>query len=270
MKMSFKELLCCPLCKGNLTGESSRGPGGTGIDRLICHSCMKSFENRVGYLDFLNGDGLVFRSRRERLVRSVYAKVYTPVTNFMFLFCGGAKKAREEVMSRLRVSEGAYVLETGMGYGENFLWLNRKANNLRLFGVDIQKEMMANCTRNLLDWKISAEIFRANAQALPFRDGVFDAVFHLGAINLFQDKKKAIEEMIRVSKPGTHIVIADETEKAGRMFNWFTGPAERIVPPVDLVPAEMMNIAMETIWRGYGYVIEFDTPQRPETLVTNN
>ena len=120
--------------------------------------------------------------------------------------------------------------------------------------------MMANCSRNLDRWKISAEIVRANAQSLPFRDGSFDVVFHLGAINLFEDRKKAIEEMIRVSRPGTHIVIADETEKAGRLFNVFTGPAEKITPPVDLVPENMLNINLETIWRGYGYVIEFDTP----------
>ncbi len=259
MRRSHYELLCCPLCKGNLESNTSKGPDGRIEERLVCPSCLNNYQSSDGYHDFLDDDGLVFRSRREKLVRSVYAKVYTPVTDFMFLFCGGAKNARDQVMSRLQLRDGVSVLETGMGYGENFLWLSRHAANLNLYGVDIQKEMMVNCARNLLRWKISAEIVRANAQALPFRDGIFDVVFHLGAINLFDDKKKAIEEMIRVAKPGTHIVIADETEKAGRMFNWFTGPAERIVPPVDLVPSDMQNITIETIWRGYGYVIEFDT-----------
>ncbi|MRR22524.1 methyltransferase domain-containing protein [bacterium] len=259
MESSINDLLCCPSCEGSLDYESYAGPGGGRVERIACPTCRKNYENRDGYPDFLNDDGLVFRSRRERLVRSAYAKVYTPVTNFMFLFCGGAKSARDEVMKRLKVSAGSYVLETGMGYGENFLWLSRHSGDLRLFGVDIQREMMANCARNLLQWKISADIVRANAQNLPFRTGVFDAVFHLGAINLFEDKKKAIEEMIRVSKPGTHIVIADETEKAGKLFNVFTGPAEKIIPPVDLVPGTMQNIRLETIWRGYGYVIEFDT-----------
>jgi ubiquinone/menaquinone biosynthesis C-methylase UbiE len=119
--------------------------------------------------------------------------------------------------------------------------------------------MMVNCTRNLSLWGIRAGIVRADAVQVPFRDNTFDVVFHLGAINLFSDKKRAIEEMIRVAKPGTHIVIADETEKAGKLFNLFTGPAEKIIPPVDLVPETMQNISLETIWRGYGYVIEFDT-----------
>ncbi|MCU0458182.1 MAG: hypothetical protein MUE37_03720 [Bacteroidales bacterium] len=64
--------------------------------------------------------------------------------------------------------------------------------------------------------------------------------------------------MIRVAKPGCHIVIADETEKAGRLFHIFTGSAEKVVPPVDMVPPEMKNISLNTIWKGYGYVIEFD------------
>lgn len=259
MKTSLYDILCCPECRGSLNYDSYTGPDGEHVERMSCPSCRENYETREGYPDFLNDTGLVFRSRRDRLVRSVYARVYTPVTNFMFLFCGGAKHARNEVMQRLRVKEGAVVLETGMGYGENFLWLSRHTGDLSLFGVDIQKEMISNCATNLLHWKISADIFRANAQCLPFRDRVFDVVFHLGAVNLFDDKKKAIEEMIRVSKPGTHIVIADETEKAGRLFNMFTGPAEKIAPPVDLVPGNMKNVSLETIWRGYGYVIEFDT-----------
>jgi ubiquinone/menaquinone biosynthesis C-methylase UbiE/uncharacterized protein YbaR (Trm112 family) len=262
MGNTVNESFCCPACKGDLIIDGKTGPDEGHLEKLFCPSCHKQYENREGYYDFLNEDGLIFRSRRDKFIRSVYAKTYTPVTNFMFLFCGGAKNARDEVMNRLELREGSSVLETGMGYGENFLWLDRHKKNLRLFGVDIQKEMMANCARNLLQWKISAGIVRANAQSLPFRDSIFDVVFHLGAINLFEDKRRAIEEMIRVSKPGTHIVIADETEKAGRLFKIFTGPAEKIVPPVDLVPGSMQNITLKTIWRGYGYLIEFDKPSK--------
>jgi len=253
-------MFCCPECLGDLMKEDHSGAERGKLEALKCPSCLKEYDSSEGYYDFLNENGLVFRSSRDRFIRSVYAKVYTPVTNFMFLFCGGASKARTEVLSRLELNTGATVLETGMGYGENFLWLSRHSEGLKLYGVDIQREMMANCSRNLDRWKISAGIVRANAQSLPFRDASFDIVFHLGAINLFEDRKKAIEEMIRVSRPGTHIVIADETEKAGRLFNVFTGPAEKITPPVDLVPGNMLNINLETIWRGYGYVIEFDTP----------
>jgi len=36
-------------------------------------------------------------------------------------------------------------------------------------------------------------------------------VFHVGGINFFSDKARAIREMLRVAKPGSKIIIADET-----------------------------------------------------------
>jgi len=49
---------------------------------------------------------------------------------------------------------------------------------------------------------------------LLFVDGIFDVVFRVGGINFFNDKARAIAEMIRVARPGTKIVIVDES---GRM-----------------------------------------------------
>lgn len=223
------------------------------------------YSHNGSYIDFLDDRGLIFKNRREKFFRAIYARSYTPLTNMMFILCGGARSARNEVMERITVRQGDTVLETGIGYGENFLWLTRRVKGLKLYGLDIQKEMMSHCISNLYRWNIEAELARADAHSLPYRESVFDVVFHLGAINLFEDKGKAIREMIRVAKPGTHIVIADETEKAGKLFNIFTGGREKVVPPVDLIPAEMKNTTLTTVWRGYGYVIEFDVV-KPESV----
>jgi ubiquinone/menaquinone biosynthesis C-methylase UbiE len=203
---------------------------------------------------------LIHSSRRDKFIRSVYARIYTPATNFMFLFCGGVSNARREVLTKIAVKDNDRILETGMGAGENLEWLSKKASNLSFYAIDIQRQMMLNCIRNLEKWKLNAEIFRADAHELPFADEQFDVVFHLGAINLFSDKKRAIDEMIRVAKPGTRLVIADETDKAGRLFNIFTGANDKIVPPMDLIPDKMAEKEIEIIWRGYGYVISFLKP----------
>lgn len=256
--MNSMDILCCPSCKGELISGDDEKPFNT--DGLICRVCNKKFTNKEGYPDFLGDKGLVHSSKRDKIIRTVYSRIYTPATNFMFLFCGGVSKARNEVLTRLELEDNQTVLETGMGAGENFLWINKTVENIAFYGIDIQKQMMMHCMRNLKQWDISAEIYRADAEELPFRDEKFDVVFHLGAINLFADKKKAIDEMIRVAKPGTKIVIADETEKAGKLFNLFTGSKEKIIPPVDLIPDGMLNRQMEIIWRGYGYVITFVKP----------
>jgi len=260
MEPYVDRLLCCPLCMGGLVHEIAGQPEGIRTSRLHCTGCDRYYEDNGLWIDFLDDRGLVYRNSRDKFFRSVYSKIYTPATNAMFLLCGGAKNARNEVMERLRVRDGDSVLETGIGYGENLLWLNNHISGLMLYGLDIQQEMLAHCSANLARWNINAGIVRADALSLPYKDGVFDVVFHLGAINLFEDKRMAISEMIRVSKPGTHIVIADETEKAGRLFRILTGEAEKVIPPVDMVPQEMKNISLSTIWKGYGYLIEFDVP----------
>jgi ubiquinone/menaquinone biosynthesis C-methylase UbiE len=256
------EILCCPSCKDVLYPWNSTNYEGVSSDGFECNTCDKKYANSEGYLDFMGDKELIHSSRREKFFRSVYAKVYTPATNFMFLFCGGVKNARREVLSKLEIKDDNIILETGMGAGENLLWINKMAQNLTFYAIDIQKQMIRNCWRNLNRWQVPAGVYRADAEELPFRDEKFDVVFHLGAINLFSNKKKAIDEMIRVAKPGTKIVIADETEKAGKLFNFITGSKDKIIPPMDLIPAGMLNKKIEIIWRGYGYVISFVKPEK--------
>ena len=54
------------------------------------------------------------------------------------------------------------------------------------------------------------DLVHCNAEDLPFADNMFDVVFHVGGINFFSDQQKAINEMLRVAKPSTKIMIADE------------------------------------------------------------
>lgn len=266
MKPETIDILCCPQCKDDLAFAGPSDSPGNSHGSLLCRNCGKEFADAEGYYDFLGETGLKYSGKREQIVRTLYAKVYTPVNNFLFLFCGGARNARREVMSRLDLKDNYSVLETGMGAGENYLWMNGKAKNLQFYGIDIQKQMMEHCMENTKKWRIQAELFRADATDLPFKNEKFDVVFHLGAINLFPDKRKAIEEMIRVARPGTRIVIADETDKAARLFNVFTGANDKVTPPIDLVPANMVNKTLEIIWRGYGYLITFTKPANPANL----
>jgi ubiquinone/menaquinone biosynthesis C-methylase UbiE/uncharacterized protein YbaR (Trm112 family) len=254
------DFLCCPDCRKKLYSSENSNLAGQFEEVVICPECNKRFRYTDGYVDFLPDDLSIYCSKREKIIRSFIAKMYTPITNFMFLFCGGAKSARMEVVSQLDLKDNAVVLETGMGAGENYLMMKKHARNLRFFGIDIQKQMMINCTRNLKRWKLDVELFRADAIELPFRNEMFDVVFHLGAFNLFSNKIKAIEEMIRVAKPGATIVISDETEKAGRLFNLITGAHEKIIPPIDLIPRNMLNTRIEIIWHGFGYLIKFNKP----------
>jgi ubiquinone/menaquinone biosynthesis C-methylase UbiE len=93
-------------------------------------------------------------------------------------------------------------------------------------------------------------------------------VFRVGGINFFNDRAKAIREMIRVAKPGRRILIADETEKhvkaAYERFpitgRYFKNRKETVTAPVDLVPPDMQEIQLETLWEGRFYALTFRKP----------
>jgi ubiquinone/menaquinone biosynthesis C-methylase UbiE len=134
--------------------------------------------------------------------------------------------------------------------------------------LDISIGQLKRCRsyRRSKGWPL--ELFLGNAETLPYRDNSFESVFHIGGINFFNDKRKAIEEMIRVAKPGARILIADETDKGVRAYDAVAPGFSRRVgadkhmvsAPVDLVPPEMEEVKATTVWNGFMYLLEFRKP----------
>src|ERR1035437_6592337 len=100
-------------------------------------------------------------------------------------------------MSLLEAKPRDRGLEPSVGTGLNYKYLPR---GVQLSGLDLSPEMLANCKANLKRWKMDADLYLGNAESLPFADSSFDVVFHVGGINFFNDRAKAIREMIRVAK----------------------------------------------------------------------
>jgi SAM-dependent methyltransferase len=134
-----------------------------------------------------------------------------------------------------------------VGNGANLPYLRP---DIELFGLDLSWGMLRRCRHKVKRWQRNAQLFQGEAERLPFRDAVFDWVFHVGGINFFSDKARAITEMIRVAKPGTKILIVDEMEKVvSRQYQknpltrrYFAGRDQAVSCPIDLVPVEMGEI----------------------------
>lgn len=171
-------------------------------------------------------------------------------------------------LGKLEIKPGDKVLETSVGTGLNFKYLPR---GIRRFGVDLAWDMLVNCQTNLRRWGMDAELFLGNAERLPFADESFEVVFHTGGINFFSDRAKAIREMIRVAKPGSLILIADETEQHVKgayehipyTREFYKDRKEAVSAPVDLIPPEMEDVQVETVWKGRFYVLTFRKPGKP-------
>lgn len=167
-------------------------------------------------------------------------------------------------MRLLQVKPGDSVLETSSGTGLNFKYLPR---GVKLSGLDLSPEMLANCQTNLRRWGMDADLFLGNAETLPFVDASFDVVFHVGGINFFNDRAKAVREMIRVAKPGSLLLIADETEKHVKevyeksLGSFFKNRKQPVSAPIDLVPPEMQEVHLESLRNGLFYALTFRKPE---------
>ena len=166
-------------------------------------------------------------------------------------------------MSLLEVKPGDSILETSVGTGLNFRYLPA---GVKLSGLDLSPEMLANCQLNLRRWQVDADLYLGNAETLPFADSSFDVVFHVGGINFFNDRAKAIREMIRVARPGSLLLIADETEKHVREVyekspgGLWKNRKEPVSAPIDLVPPEMQEIRLQQLRNGDTYALTFRKP----------
>jgi len=209
----------------------------------------------------LSGDNLKYNKLYNKI-----ARVYNFTQRIYFLLkFGGEKKFREPFLKELFIEDSARVLETSTGTGDNFRFLNR---NAEYFGVDISLGMLRKAKKHLKKWKIKSTLIHCEGEDLPFEDNYFDVVFHCGGINFFNDKKKAIEEMIRVAKPGTKLLIVDETERLIKE-NYQKNPfikkdfqnADNAKIPTEFIPMEMKDVRTEIICKGQMYKIVFTKPE---------
>jgi ubiquinone/menaquinone biosynthesis C-methylase UbiE len=171
----------------------------------------------------------------------------------------------ENYMRLLEAKPGDSALETSVGTGLNFKYLPQ---GVKLSGLDLSPEMLARCQNNLRRWQMDADLYVGNAESLPFADSSFDVVFTCGGFNFFSDRAKALREMIRVARPGAHLMIEDETEeyvkstyeKIPYTSSFYGDRNKPVTVPVDLVPAEMQDIRVHMLKDGKFYAITFTKP----------
>jgi len=83
----------------------------------------------------------------------------------------------------------------------------------RVVGVDINVGMIERSRERAKKEKVADRVeFRvADAQNLPFDDGLFDAVITESVTAFPEDKQKAVEEYARVTKPGGYVGLNEGT-----------------------------------------------------------
>ena len=251
------------LLRSPFTGEPLRVVSEQHREALVSVSGER-FPVRDGIPTFLKAEDLTGNNGKYNHLYETIGGFYDDIQR-VFLALGGVDRDAHfrSYMDRLEVKPGDTVLETSVGTGLNYKYLPR---DVKLSGLDLSPEMLANCQRNLRRWDLEADLYLGNAESLPFADETFDVVFHVGGINFFNDRARAIREMIRVAKPGGLLLISDETEKHVKGVyekqpgSLFKNRKEPVSPPVDLVPPEMTEVHLEVLRGGDTYALTFRKP----------
>lgn len=268
MQLDSMEFLCCPACTGNLRLSIEKGTKTEVVQGILeCLSCERRFEINDGFPNLIFPETLA-ESDLQQQIRFDREPTYDFRPRALVLGLWGAAffetRIRARLIDRLELKSNASVLETGVGSGGNLqIIAKRTGKNARLDGLDISSETLKVARRKMKSKGVQAELIQGNASYLPYKAKKFDAVLHLGALNEFSKKKRAIEEMLRVAKPGAKIVICDEglapgKEKTlwGRWILHFI-PLFASKPPVELVPNDIEDLEVYWTSQNTFWVIEF-------------
>jgi len=121
---------------------------------------------------------------------------------FQFLIAPGFKKAINNQIKDIlnELPSGQRLLDVGCGPFSYLWWLNMKP-----IGVDIS----AAYTKDFRDHGENA--VTASADNIPFSDNSFDGVWSFGLLHHLPDDtaRRAVKEMMRVSRPGGYVVVFD-------------------------------------------------------------
>jgi ubiquinone/menaquinone biosynthesis C-methylase UbiE len=128
---------------------------------------------------------------------------------FMFLF----PPWKRWLASVLPYIQGPRVLEVSFGPG---YLMHRYANHYDVWGIDYNQKMVQK-TRKRLKGIVSADrIIQGDVEHLPYPDDAFDTIINTFAFTAYPDGKKALQEMLRVLKPGGSLLLLDIDYPANR------------------------------------------------------
>jgi arsenite methyltransferase len=128
-------------------------------------------------------------------------------------FHPGGLRLTEELASMLSLTPSTTVLDVASGKGTTALFLAEKFG-CHVIGIDLSEQNILDASAEASARGLSGLVeFRlADAEALPFEDGVFDVILCECAFCTFPSKQTAASEFARVLKAGGRVGISDITK----------------------------------------------------------
>lgn len=268
MRTETLAILCSPLERAPLELATHATVNGETPQFLVNHEHGLKFPIHNGIPIFVEPHQITGINTRFRRIYDGWAPFYDLLSRVGLYLLGVSElELREQFVESLGIKPGDRVLATSIGTGSDLPFVPRDCG---YFGLDLSAGMLRVCQRKMRKFGASVELFLGQAEHLPFKDESFDVVYQMGGINFFSDQGKAIDEMVRVAKPGSKIVIMDETEKVARKLEyipginaWFRHQQRPIIAPRALIPAGMEQLTDRELYDGQAWYLSFRKPGGP-------
>jgi arsenite methyltransferase len=134
----------------------------------------------------------------------------------------GGFAATDELLWLCHIEDSREVLNVGCGIGVGVAYIARKFD-CRVVGIDISEKMISWSRLRAREEKVETKVdFQvANVFYLPFEDDRFDAVIVESVLGFVEDKPRAIQECVRVTRPGGYVGLNESL--------WITDPSPEMI-----------------------------------------
>jgi ubiquinone/menaquinone biosynthesis C-methylase UbiE len=132
---------------------------------------------------------------------------------------GRERAFREDMLRLAALSPGESILDVGCGTGTLALAADRYIGRTgSIYGIDASPEMIERARAKARKRRMNVSFENAAAEALPFPDARFDAVFLTLMLHVLPRnvRRSAVDEIRRVLKPAGRVVIVEFEESGTR------------------------------------------------------
>ncbi len=153
------------------------------------------------------------------------------------------EKGAEEFVERLNLKSGLKVLDVACGTGNLAIPAARKGADVT--GIDIAPNLIEQAIERAKTEGVEAKFEVGDAESLPYADGEFDVVMTMFGAMFAPRPDVTAAELIRVTKPGGLIAMANWTPEAftGQMFK----AGAKHVPPPPGMPSPVLWGSEDTV-----------------------
>lgn len=241
---------------------------------LRCPETKETLENKGEY--FIRADGLKYdvingipsllypknltgKDEQWNRFYNLFAPVYDFSENFFGKILTGVdmKKGKKEIITNLGLEPGIRILEVSPGPGVFQEYIRKEITESGEFvALDLSLGMLNQCRKK--QKMLNTYLVQGNGMYLPFEDESYDALFHFGGLNLFNNPNQALNEFVRVVRKGGIVAWGDEGFSPDILDSWKkdilikTNPG--FLEPKPPIPQGLTDIKEYEVYNGYAYL----------------